>query len=235
MILLALHETLLCKAVDSCYTANEPVDKINYETYSKWLTSLQSEANNKQITQFWVDILSYLNAYVGYYFSVRSGNWLLRNSCLREHLPLIFAYSHNKYEELSCTAIMDTLTFPQDIIQTLLNGGWTVSVRGRAYHNIALDEAHESIINLRLKTITSRPSHFRTVELSNFMSYLDRVVTGLESLLYRNKQTVPVDHRKRYTCQRTARMINLMKDIPLFASSTATTPHYILNIKWTLL
>ena len=141
MLLLALHETLLRKALDSCYTANElePVDKINYETYSKWHTSLQSEANNNQITQFWVDILSYLNAYVGYYFSVRSGNWLLRNSCLRELLPLIFAYSHNKYEELCCTAIMDTLTFPQDIIQTLLNGGWTVSVRGRAYHNIALN------------------------------------------------------------------------------------------------
>ena len=68
----------------------------------------------------------------------------------------------------------------------MVNG---LSAKGRPYHNLALDEAHESIINLRLKTITSRPSHFRTVELSNFMSYLDKVVQGFESLVYRYKQT----------------------------------------------
>lgn len=75
-------------------------------------------------------------------------------------------------------AIMDTLTLPDDVLQRFLNGEWTVSVKGRSYHNIAFDEAHKSIINLCLKTITSRPSHFRTVELSNFMSYLDKIVTG---------------------------------------------------------
>ena len=111
----------------------------------------------------------------------------------------MFAYNHNKYEELCCTAIMDTLTLPADLIKKFLSGGWTVRVRGRPFHNLALDEAHESVINLRLKrlkTITSRPSHFRTVELSNFMSYLDKVVRGFESLVYRNKQTEPVQQRK---------------------------------------
>ena len=110
------------------------------------------------------------------YVSIRSGNWLLRNACLRAVAPLFFAYNHNKYEELCTTAIMDALTLPSDIIQQFLVGGWTVSVKGRPHdHNFALDEAHETVINLRLKIITSRPSHFRTVELANFMSYLDKV------------------------------------------------------------
>ena len=77
---------------------------------------------------------------------------------------------------------MNALTFSSDLSKKFLSGKWTVSVKGRPYHNLALDEAHESVINLRLKTITSRPSHFRTVELSNFMSYLDKVVRGLLSL-----------------------------------------------------
>ena len=52
------------------------------------------------------------------------------------------------------------------------NGEWTISVKGRPFHNIALDEAHESIVNRKLKQITSRPSHFRMVKLADFMSYV---------------------------------------------------------------
>ena len=105
-------------------------------------------------------------------------------------------------------------------MKKFLNGEWTVSAKGWPFHNLALDEAHESI---KLKTITSRPSHFRTVELSNFMSYLDKVVRGVESLLYRHKQTEPTHQRKRFICQRTTRMLEAMKDVPLFNTTTTTT------------
>ena len=33
----------------------------------------------------------------------------------------------------------------------MVNGEWTCSVRGRPYHNLAIDEAHECIINNRVK------------------------------------------------------------------------------------
>ena len=79
--------------------------------------------------------------------------------------PLLFSFNRYKYEELATTAIIDSLTIPDDMLSLFLKGGWTVSAKGKPHHNLALDEAHESIINLRLKTITSRPSHFRTVEL----------------------------------------------------------------------
>ena len=221
MLLLALHEVLLRNAIiNYCDTIDCSVT--NYHEFTKWLQNVKSETNMDQTSQFWARITQYLNAYVGYYFSVRSGNWLLRNSCLRALLPTIFAYNHNKYEELCCTAIIDTLTFDDDLIQHFLNGKWTVSVKGRPFHNLALDEAHESVINLRLKTITSRPSHFRTVELSNFMSYLDKIVRGFESLVYRYKQTEPVQQRKRFVCQRTTHMMNLVKDVPFFITSETT-------------
>lgn len=223
MLLLALHETLFRKAIVACRntTSSEP-DLDNYNNFAKWMEEVTFESNNDQSSRFWASMMSFLTAYVGYYFSVRSGNWLLRNSCLRALLPLIFAYNHNKYEELCCMAIMDTLTLPNALIHKFLDGEWTVSVKGRPYHNLALDEAHESVINLRLKTITARPSHFRTVELSNFMSYLDKVVRGFESLVYRYKQTEPAHQSKRFICQRTTRMINFMKDVPLFSVSDTT-------------
>ena len=221
MLLLALYETLLRKsltAFSSAYTCE--LNTAYCQAFWTWIKSLDSVTNEDEMSRFWAGTLLTLNIYVGYYVAIRSGNWLLRNSCLQETLPLLFAYNHNKYEELSTMAILDTLTLPNNLLQLFLKGGWTVSVKGRPYHNIAFDEAHESVINLRLKTITSRPSHFRTVELADFMSYLDRVVTGFEGLRFRNKQKETVSYRKRHLCQRTTRMINMLSDVSLFNQST---------------
>ena len=84
--------------------------------------------------------------------------------------------------------VLDTFTFPQTVLTLSLNGQWTVSQKGRPYYNIAIDEAHECLINLRLKTITARPSHFHTVELANFMSYLDSVLDPFENLISRPRK-----------------------------------------------
>ena len=118
--------------------------------------------------------------YIGFYFAVRSGNWELRNSSLRVLAELFFAYSRDKYEVLVINSISDSITYPKDILDHFLNGEWTVSVKGRPFHNQALDEAHETF---KLKQITTRPSHFRMVSLADFMAYLDNVCTGLDSCI----------------------------------------------------
>ena len=50
----------------------------------------------------------------------------------------------------------------------------------RPFHNVALDEGHEMIMNKRLKELTSRPSENRTVTLANFMAYLDKFMDLLQ-------------------------------------------------------
>ena len=66
--------------------------------------------------------------------------------------------------------LADALTYPEDLLKYFKNGEWTVSVKGRPFHNNALHEAYESIVNRKFKQINSRPSHFRMVELTDFMS-----------------------------------------------------------------
>ena len=78
-------------------------------------------------------------------------------------------------------SLSDSYTYPKEMLQLFKNGQWTVSVKARPFHSLALDEAHESIVNRKLKQITTRPSHFRMVELADFMAYLDGVVSGLET------------------------------------------------------
>ena len=170
--------------------------------------------SDDEVRCFWSQILIYLHAYVGFYFVIRSGNWLLRNSCLKILTELFFAYSRDKYEVLSVNALADSYTYPKQVLENFKNGEWTVSYKGRPYNSLALDEAQECIINRKLKQITTRPSHFRMVEMSDFMAYLDVVVTGLDSHVFKlNKDKVV---NKKHSCMRKNLIFNLIADKHIF-------------------
>ena len=55
-------------------------------------------------------------------FAIRSGNWLLRNSCLKVLSVLFFAYSRDKYEVLSVNALADSYTYPKQVLENFKNG-----------------------------------------------------------------------------------------------------------------
>ena len=105
---------------------------------------------------------------------------------MSENTELFFAYSRDKYEVVSINALSDGYTYPAEMIEQFKKGQWTVNVKGRPFHSLAPDEAHECIINRKLKQITTRPSHFRMVELSDFMAYLDSVTSGLDSHVFKH-------------------------------------------------
>jgi hypothetical protein len=54
----------------------------------------------------------------------------------------------------------DAMKLPSAVIAAFINGEWTVIATGKPYHNMAMDEAHESLINKITKELTTRPSEF---------------------------------------------------------------------------
>ena len=124
------------------------------------LQSWISTDNADEMSRFWTQTLYFLNAYVGYYLSIRTGNFALRNACLVPLAELFFAYSHNKYEELVCETIKDVLHLPSEVQNHFNEGEWTISLTGKPFHNVALDEGHEQVVNKQLKELTTRPSEF---------------------------------------------------------------------------
>ena len=191
-VLLATYEAFLTSAVEEYKTIETDKD------FWAWVENLHNHERD-QVCCFWSQILLYLHAYVGFYFAIRSGNWLLRNSCLKVITELFFAYSRDKYEVLSINALADSYTYPKQVLENFKNGQWTVSYKGRPYHSLALDEAQECIVNRKLKQITIRPSHFRMVEMSDFMAYLDTVVTGLDSHVFKMNKERVVDKKRSCT------------------------------------
>ena len=77
----------------------------------------------------------------------RSGNWLVRNSCLKVLTELFFAYSRDKYEVLAQVHLPIVTPTPKKSWKTSKRA----SYKGRPYHSLALDEAQECIVNRKLK------------------------------------------------------------------------------------
>lgn len=70
-------------------------------------------------------------------------------------------------------------------IQHFERGEWTVSVSALPYHNVALDEAHEMLINRRLKEIIPRPDEHHAIVLADFVAYQDGVVRCVENHVFK--------------------------------------------------
>jgi hypothetical protein len=176
-LLIAVHEGLLSSAVKSS-------DDCSFSLH-EFISKHSDNCNKNQVSNFWASILHYLNAYVGYYFAIRSGNFALRNACLPKIAELFFAYNHGNYQKLVCEHIVDLHNLPPHVKEGFYKGQWTMSVLGRKFHNVALDEGHEGVINKRLKQLTSRSSEYRTVTLSDFMAYLDKFVENLHQTIFK--------------------------------------------------
>ena len=68
-----------------------------------------TRSSTSEVCRFWLQMMIYIHAYIGFYFAVRSGNWELRNSSLRVLAELFFTYSRDKYEVLVINSISDSI------------------------------------------------------------------------------------------------------------------------------
>jgi hypothetical protein len=221
-LLSALHESLIHQVLQTHDISSGP-------HFTIWLTQMMKDTNADEISRFWAQTLYFMNAYMSYYFAIWSGNYHLRNAALPILAELFCAYGHNKYEELVCETIKDVITMPDWITEHFLLGEWTVSVTGKYFHNIALDEAHESVINKRLKELTTRPSEYRTVCLANFMAYLDKFMSHLHHVVYKYNTESTDTSKGPYDYSH--QIVEEVKKVPLFVPGQLRTLHNIFSEK----
>ena len=110
--LTACYEALFRQAIKEFSKTNKEKKS---ETFQDWVKNLCAGEHN-QVCRFWAQILIYLHAYTGFYFAVHSGNWLLRNSCLKNNQRIIFSYSRDEYEVVNTNALADSYTYPAEIL-----------------------------------------------------------------------------------------------------------------------
>ena len=107
------------------------------------------------------------------------------------------AYDRPNYHHLIPQHIADIrLQMLTDILTCLQGGSFTVSVTGRAFHDVAFNEAHEMLINKDLKRAIVRPSCEHLSQMSSFYQHRSAC---LHNLIH---QVLPPKEQEKYQLSR---------------------------------
>uniref|UniRef100_A0A1X7UKW6 Uncharacterized protein n=1 Tax=Amphimedon queenslandica TaxID=400682 RepID=A0A1X7UKW6_AMPQE len=117
------------------------------------------------------------------YISIRTSNWKLRMSSLKNIAPLFAAYDRLHYQRLSPDHIADIQSYPEAILLALEEGSFTVKLSPGVGHATALDESHptalvdNSTVN---KKVEENIMNMRSlIKASNFISTTTTCNRGL--------------------------------------------------------
>ena len=160
-----------------------------YKHFQDFLVQKSSKSEN---WKFWSQfVLRDGLAYVGMYLAIRSGNWNLRVACMKLMAPLFCAFDHMTYKRLICNHIADLLTLPHVTQNCSSEGGFVVSNKGRPWHSVAVDEAHEMRINKSCKTSIVHPTQDYIHRIANYIPYRNKCLENLREQLFPEEHKHP--------------------------------------------
>ncbi len=135
-----------------------------FERFSEWLAFRASADSN---WKFWVNfVFRDAFSYFSLFYSIRNGIWDLRLYAIKQIGPLFAAFDRPHYQKLIPCHLHEVLLMPQEIVAHFEKGAFVCNVSGNSFHSVALDEAHEMLVNKDLKTTVVRPTK----------EYIDRII-----------------------------------------------------------
>ena len=133
-------------------------------------------------------------AYVGLFLSIRSGDWDLRMACMKLMAPIFAAFDHQTYQKLNGRHIADVLCMPPTLLTMFQQGGFVVSVTGRVWHSVGIDEAHEMLINRACKTAIVRPNLDYINRLAQYIPHRIQILDNLKEQLFKEEMEQQCKH-----------------------------------------
>ena len=196
-------EELKAIALDENFTSNFNQKLISLNTMlsshkKKFTEYIQTMARTDKTWQLWVQfVFQDAMAYVNLFLALRSGKWDVRVASIKSMVALFSAYDHHTYQKIIAQHLADIKRFPKGIIGMFRQGAFVVNVKGRQWHAIALDEAHEMLINRKCKASIGRPSADFIQRRVPYLAYcaktLDNLTTQLSPIFtLKNKDIMSV-------------------------------------------
>ncbi len=132
--------------------------------------------------RFWVQcIFQDLMAYVCLFHSMHGRDWHLRVASIKNMAATFTAFDHPNYVKLIATHLSDLTCMPQSIVTMFQQGAFVVSISGKLWHSVAIDESHEMLINKSCKSAIVRPT---PDYINRVVHYLPLRTRMLENLSY---------------------------------------------------
>ena len=165
---------------------NELREQLQQSSYhDKFKSFLDTMASQDPNWKFWKQFIFEDGlAYIALFLAIRSGNWELRLASIKLMAAVFTAFDHQTYRKLIAQHLADLCTFPGDIIDSFKQGGFVVSLSGKQWHSVAVDEAHEMKINKECKTSIIQPSQDYINRIASYIPYRAKCMENLREQLF---------------------------------------------------
>lgn len=98
--------------------------------------------------------------------------------------PVFTAFDHSTYQKVISQHITDVLVMPQPILTMFQQGAFVVSLSGKEWHSVGIDEAHEMLINRECKSALVKPSPDTINRIANYLPYRSRAIKNIKCQLF---------------------------------------------------
>ena len=165
------------QAVDDVNKKIEPV--ISY-FFSSFKLFIQKQARTDETWRFWTQFVHQdFSAYLGLFLSIRGADWSLRTASVKEMIPVFTAFDHIHYTKLISRHLADLICMPESLLTMFRHGAFVVSIKGRSLHSVAIDEAHEMLINKACKMCVVRTSSDYVSRITRYLPYRSMVIENI--------------------------------------------------------
>ena len=154
--------TTFMEEIQCCVSGNK------YADFHKFIQARSKDDKWKLWTNF---VFRDGLAYVALYIAIRGGNWQLRMASIKCMAPIFTAFDRNLYSKLIPYHLASLQQFPKDLLNALETGAFTVSLTGKQWKSVAIDEAHEMCVNRDLKEAIVCPTEKYLQKTTLFFNY----------------------------------------------------------------
>ena len=135
--------------------------------------------------RFWVQfVFEDAMAYLSLFIAICSGNWDLRVASIKSMAAIFTAFDHPTYQRVISQHIEDIENMPAQIKAMFKQSAFVVSVTGRPWHSVAIDEAHELLINKDCKTAVIHPLPDYINRIAQHIPYRSKAIKNLQKELF---------------------------------------------------
>eukprot|EP00117_Sycon_ciliatum_P012796 scpid88825/ scgid4999/ len=135
--------------------------------------------------KFWTEFyFNHMMAYISLWTAVRSGNWDLRIAAIKSLAPLFHAFDRTFYLRLVPHHLAHVACMPGEVIDHFKAGAFSVSLSGKSFNSVALDECHEMCVNKDLKAAIVHPQADYIDRLARYLPHRGHVLHNLMEQLF---------------------------------------------------
>ncbi len=95
----------------------------------------------------------------------------------------------------------DIVTMPSSVITMFQQGAFVINISGRPWHSVAVDEAHEMLVNKDCKTSIVRPSPDYINRVAQYIPYRAKCIQNMKLQLFPDMDRKADEIQSAFSCK----------------------------------